>query len=130
MELNEYQKKAMATCMPSCENIPYMLFNLQGEVGELSSKIAKLIRKGTLRFISVEHEAGEKDNVAGFRFYDKSEEHEAKEAISAECGDVLWQLSGICSVLGFPLEDVARQNLSKLASRKARGVIEGDGDNR
>ena len=37
MELNEYQKRAMSTCMPSCENISYMLLNLVGEVGEFSS---------------------------------------------------------------------------------------------
>lgn len=30
MELNEYQKRAMSTCMPSCENISYMLLNLVG----------------------------------------------------------------------------------------------------
>ena len=130
MKLKEYQEKAMTTCLPSCKNIPYMLFNLQGEVGELSSKIAKLIRKDMLRFMSVEYETREKENVADFKFYSREEEREIIEAIAAECGDVLWQLSGICSVLGFSLEDVAKQNLAKLASRKARGVIEGNGDNR
>ena len=48
MELNVYQKKAMETCMPTCENISYMLLNLVGEVGEFSSKIAKGIRKGEM----------------------------------------------------------------------------------
>ena len=41
MELNVYQKKAMETCMRTCENISYMLLNLVGEVGEFASKIAK-----------------------------------------------------------------------------------------
>ena len=45
MQLNEYQEKAMQTCMPSCDNVSYMLLNLQAEVGELSGKIAKAIRK-------------------------------------------------------------------------------------
>lgn len=45
MELNEYQKRAMATCMPSCDNFSYMMLNLIGEVGELASKVAKDIRK-------------------------------------------------------------------------------------
>ncbi len=45
MELNEYQEKAMATCMPSCNNFSYMMLNLIGEVGELASKVAKDIRK-------------------------------------------------------------------------------------
>lgn len=32
--------------------------------------------------------------------------------------------------MGWNLEDVAQGNLDKLASRKARGVIDGSGDNR
>lgn len=46
MELNEYQEKAMSTCMESCENDAYMLLNLVAEVGEYAGKMAKLIRKG------------------------------------------------------------------------------------
>lgn len=48
----------------------------------------------------------------------------------AEAGDILWQLSGLCEVMGWRLEDVAKANLEKLASRKQRGVIDGEGDNR
>lgn len=129
MELNEYQQRAMGTCMSSCENLAYMLINLQGEVGELSSKVAKLIRKEQLCFMSTEYETFSRDNEAEF-FCSDDEKAEAIKAISAECGDVLWQLSGVCSVLGLSLEDVANQNLDKLASRKKRGVIDGNGDNR
>jgi hypothetical protein len=32
--------------------------------------------------------------------------------------------------MGWSLEDVAKSNLEKLASRKQRGVIDGEGDNR
>lgn len=46
LTLNEYQKLAMTTCMPSCNNFSYMNLNLGGEYGEFNSKIAKLIRKG------------------------------------------------------------------------------------
>ena len=46
MELNEYQSKAMSTCMASCNNFSYMFLNLVGEVGEFASKVAKHIRKG------------------------------------------------------------------------------------
>lgn len=38
MTLNEYQEKAMSTCMPSCHNWSYMFLNLIGEVGELASR--------------------------------------------------------------------------------------------
>lgn len=53
MTLNEYQKKAMSTCMPSCNNFSYMALNLVGEVGEFASKVAKAIRKG---HISIEYD--------------------------------------------------------------------------
>jgi len=32
--------------------------------------------------------------------------------------------------MGFSLDDIATSNINKLASRKERGVIHGDGDNR
>lgn len=118
--LVDYQQKAMTTCTPSSENILYMLFNLQGEVGELSGKIAKLIRKREMRVHStIDGHTHEIDAT-----------EEDMQAIAYECGDVLWQLSGVCSVLGFSLSDVASDNLAKLASRKSRGVIVGNGDNR
>ena len=50
--------------------------------------------------------------------------------MAMEAGDVLWQLAGLCSVMGWDLNEVARMNLDKLASRQQRGVIEGNGDNR
>lgn len=127
MNLNEYQKQAMTTCLPACENLPYMLFNLQGEVGELSSKIAKAIRKDNMWF-------GNLDDLHNKTFmrgdFTSAEQSEMEDAIIGELGDVLWQLSGVCSVLGYSLEDVAKRNLAKLASRKQRGVIDGNGDNR
>ena len=56
MELNEYQERAMGTCMPSSENFSYMFLNLVGEVGEFASKIAKAIRRERL-FIGNECES-------------------------------------------------------------------------
>ena len=47
-----------------------------------------------------------------------------------EAGDILWQLSGLCSVMSWSLEDVAQENLDKLADRQKRNVIVGEGDNR
>ena len=41
MELNEYQKKAMSTCLPSCDNISYMSLGLVSEVGELAGNHPK-----------------------------------------------------------------------------------------
>ena len=65
---------------------------------------------------------------------DKTAVAEGAEELNAEpkkeAGDILWQLSGLCHVMGWELEDVAQGNLDKLASRQERGVIDGNGDNR
>ena len=121
MELNVYQKKAMETCMPTCENISYMLLNLVGEVGEFASKIAKGIRKGEMII---------KDNQLFLDSRQFTEENidEMKESLMAEAGDIGWQLSGLCSVMGLDLEEVAEYNLKKLAERKKNGTIVGNGD--
>ena len=37
-------------------------------------------------------------------------------------------MSGLCTVMGWKLEDVARYNLEKLAARKQNGTIAGSGD--
>lgn len=114
MTLNEYQQQAMTTCMPSCENFSYMMLNLVSEVGEVAGKVAKAIRKGQTTI------------EANFLDYD----NELAEALQKECGDVLWQLSGLCYDMGWSLEDIAQQNLDKLADRKQRHVIDGSGDER
>ena len=116
--LNEYQRLAMTTCMPSSENFSYMFLNLVGEVGEFASKVAKAIRKGNAEISNSKlSRIGDTDMLA------KQEDELKKEA-----GDILWQLSGLCSVMGWSLEDVAQQNLDKLAARKAVGTIDGNGD--
>jgi NTP pyrophosphatase (non-canonical NTP hydrolase) len=122
MELNEYQRQAMTTCMDSSNNVSYMLFNLIGEVGEFASKVAKGIRKevyavnnNQLQLINSKNH-----NIESIR----------EDELMKEAGDILWQLSGLCSVMGWTLDDVAKQNLEKLASRQQRGIIDGNGDNR
>lgn len=121
MELNVYQKKAMETCMPTCENISYMLLNLVGEVGEFSSKIAKGIRKGGL-IINKNKLYLDFDHIERERYIGM------EESLMAEAGDILWQLSGLCTIMGWDLEKVAEYNLKKLAERKKNGTIAGNGD--
>ena len=114
MTLNEYQKQAMTTCMVSSENFSYMFLNLVGEVGEFASKVAKAIRK--------------EENC--IEYNDLGVTVTNNEELQKEAGDILWQLSGLCTVMGWNLEDIAQQNLDKLASRQQRNVIDGSGDNR
>ena len=114
MTLEEYQKQAMTTCMASSENFSYMFLNLVGEVGEFASKVAKAIRK--------------EENC--IEYNDLGVTVTNNEELQKEAGDILWQLSGLCTVMGWNLEDIAKQNLDKLASRQQRNVIDGSGDNR
>lgn len=124
MTLNEYQEKAMSTCMDSCNNFSYMMLNLVGEVGELSSKVAKMIRKGKF-------DIGVKSNLrVNIKAMGKDDFETFDKELKLEAGDIAWQLAGLCSVLGWSLEEVCQANLDKLASRKARGVIDGNGDER
>ena len=123
MTLNEYQHRAMQTCMESCDNFSYMFLNLVGEVGELSSKVAKLIRKEKAVI-------SENDFVIELTSIEDALDDSIYDEMKKEAGDILWQLAGFCKVMGWDLNDVASANLEKLASRKQRGVIDGCGDNR
>lgn len=123
MTLNEYQNKAMATCMPSCDNISYMMLNLVGEIGELASKIAKDIRKTN---VVIGH--GIDNDLVPIMPFDQWIDRQ--EEYKKELGDIMWQAAGVARVFGWDLEDVCKGNLDKLASRERRGKIDGDGDNR
>lgn len=110
----------MTTCMDSCDNFAYMMLNLVGELGEFASKVAKQIRKenfeiGTNDWIILRNDQ-DFDSVA------------FQAELRKEAGDMLWQLAGLCGVMGWDLEDVAVENLEKLAARKEAGTIDGDGD--
>ena len=107
--------------MPTCENISYMLLNLVGEVGEFSSKIAKGIRKGEMMIT-------ENALCLDSEQFTKESFERLDESLMAEAGDILWQLSGLCTVMGWDLEDVAEYNLKKLAERKKNETIAGNGD--
>lgn len=125
MTLNEYQQRAMETCMPSCSNIAYMLLNLTGEVGEFSSNVAKGIRKQEIAI-------GARNHPNQLLYADDTcsdtEIMSFNHNIMLEAGDIAWQLAGLCKVMGWTLEEVCQANLDKLASRKERGTIDGNGD--
>lgn len=102
MRLNEYQDKAMETALPTALNPAYMIANLTAEAGEVAGKYAKWIRDGV----------------------------QDEEGMFQELGDVLWQVAGLATVMGWELDDVAYANLDKLASRKQRNALSGSGDER
>ncbi len=110
MELNEYQKKAVETAIYSDKfKIIYPALGLGEESGEVIGKIKKWLRG----------DDGESEMSS-----------ERKEELKKELGDVLWNIANLSHDLGFKLSDVALANIEKIESRKNRGVISGDGDNR
>jgi NTP pyrophosphatase (non-canonical NTP hydrolase) len=104
MNFTEYQMKAMSFRLPSADSM-YALLNLAGEVGEVLSLEAKLIRDG-----------GSVD------------EYRAK--LKKELGDVLWHVAAIAKDNGMDLHDVAIGNIHKLAQRQSNNTIQGNGDDR
>lgn len=94
-----------------------MMLNLVGEVGEFASKVAKAIRKGNARV--------DENNLELTEFPTCIEQ---ADELKKEAGDIFWQFSGVCTVMGWSLEDVAQQNLDKLSARKSAGTIDGNGD--
>ena len=109
MDLNEYQRKSRETAFyPNLgKNAIYPTLGLAGESGEVAEKVKKVIR----------------DNNGVFNDLSKA-------SIKKELGDVLWYIAQLSSELGFDLESVAQENLSKLSSRVKRGKIMGSGDDR
>lgn len=97
-----------------------MFLNLVGEVGELASKVAKHIRKDKAEIVDNHLCNGADETLSESDLID----------MRRECGDIAWQLAGLCRVMGWTLEEVCRENLAKLADRKERHVIDGFGDNR
>lgn len=108
MDFNTYQQQAATTAVyPESAKYVYPTLGLCGEAGEVAEKIKKVIR----------------DN--GGVFTEKK-----KKEIIKEVGDVLWYIAALLSDLGVTMDEAAVGNLEKLFSRKERGVLNGDGDNR
>lgn len=102
MLIEDYQELAWKTALESAKNPAYMVSNLTSEAGEVAGKYAKWIRDGVL------DEAG----------------------MQKEVGDVLWQIAGLSTVMGWSLADLASQNLQKLAQRQINNTLKGSGDER
>lgn len=113
MNFNDYQTETRTTAVyPSLgNNIIFPTLGLLGEAGEFADKIKKLIR---------DKDTSKPDTIS------KTDKRE----LVKELGDVLWYLTQLASELKVSLEEVAKINLDKIASRHARQVVQGEGDNR
>jgi len=127
LTLKEYQEQANKTAIyPSLDElyhnivacyeckgeevIPnpyYPALGLAGEVGEFCNKLKKVMRDDM--------------GVISDR---------KKVDFKAELGDILWYVSACCSELDISLDEVAQENIRKLADRQKRGKLKGSGDER
>lgn len=88
-------------------DIVYPTLGLVGEAGEVAEKVKKILR--------------DKQGVI---------DDEERRTVGLELGDVLWYIVALANEFDYTLEDIARMNIEKLTSRKARGTIHGNGDDR
>lgn len=109
MTFQEYQKISRETAIyPNIgNNFVYPTLGLAGEVGEVAEKVKRVFR--------------EKNGVI---------DNQSKNEISKELGDVLWYLAQLATEVNLSLENIASDNIEKLSSRKTRGVLHGQGDDR
>ena len=108
-DFSGYQKAAARTAglVATDHPIVYPTLGLVNEAGEVAGKVKKIFR----------------DRQGVITDADR-------QALTLELGDVLWYLSELCTRIGISLEDVAEQNIAKIADRASRGVLHGDGDHR
>lgn len=113
MQISDYSNKAITTLTSDYAygdidaQFMGMALGICGESGEIAEKFKKVVR--------------DKNGVLS---------PEDKAEIIKELGDVLWYVNAVAHLLGSSLEEVARLNNEKLASRQARDQLHGTGDNR
>lgn len=107
MTFDEYQTEALITAKDEGFELMHRSLGLASEAGEVAGKIAKWLRD-----------------------YDGDKTKLDKKAVASELGDVLWFVACLSETIGCRLEEIASDNIAKLADRNSRGVIAGSGDNR
>jgi len=108
MNFNDYQLEAVKTAIyPSHLEIIYPSLGLAGETGEVCEKVKKVFR--------------DKEGVVS---------DETRTELKKEIGDVLWYIANLATDLDLSMDEIAEANITKLKSRRERGVIQGNGDNR
>lgn len=121
MNATEYQIKAHDFASYG-ENPMYPALGLSEEAGEVCGKIAKFIRKHEgIDPMTARYELENKVTVT-------DDELKFRKDLSKELGDVLWMVAELCTNYGLDMGEVMAENIEKLADRKDKGLIIGEGD--
>lgn len=124
-----YQVSAHGTAVyPQHAGILYAALGLAGEGGEIAGKLIALVEAA----LHVSKHTGEVANQAKKVLRDDNNvlTEARKQAIVKELGGMFWYAAEIATILGINLSAVPHANLTELYSRKDRGTLKGDGDNR
>ena len=97
MEVNEYQKLAMATLNPGLNKKDVLINSVMGLCGE-SGEAIDIVKK----WMAQGHELD-------------------KEHLAKELGDIAWYLAEAATALDIPLEDILQANIDKLKKRYPEG---------
>jgi len=99
--------------------ITYTVLGLTGEAGEVANKWKKTFRE-LANLEHCTHPPGEEN----------CPREQLRQKMIDELGDVLWYAARLAAECESDLDEIMRNNMAKLASRKERGVLGGSGDNR
>lgn len=106
MQFEDYQAVTFDTAIyPQDKALEYLSLGLVSEAGEIAGVVKKKIR----------------DNTYSLEFRDK---------MKKEMGDLMWYFAQLCDSLDLEFEDILKSNIDKLASRKERNQLMGNGDDR
>ena len=97
MNINEYQKLAMATLNPELTKKEVLINSVMGLCGE-SGEAIDIVKK----WMAQGHELD-------------------KEHLAKELGDIAWYLAEAATALEIPLEDILQANIDKLKKRYPDG---------
>lgn len=106
MQVNEYQKAAMATLNPALDKKDVLINSVMGLCGE-SGEAIDIVKKWLMQGQELD-----------------------KEHLVRELGDVAWYLAEAATALDIPLEAVFQGNLDKLRQRFPNGFDTGASVNR
>lgn len=129
LDFDAYQKAAHGTAeYPPEAGVMYATLGLAGEGGEVAALLLDLLVAG----LHVAKHTGEVANQVKKVARDDDGVLTAarKRAVVKELGGMFWYAAEIATLMGISLADVPAVNLHQLYSRKARGTIKGDGDDR